>query len=206
MYFINVCMKEKIHLVNQAYHISKNDREKMNGHKALCVWFTGLSGSGKSTLANALERELYARGIRTFSLDGDNIRKGLSSDLGFSESDRIENLRRIGEVAKLMCDAGLVVTAAFVSPFMKDRQLIRNLLESNFFEIFVNTPLEICEQRDVKGLYQKARSGEITNFTGVNSPFEIPKSPDLEINTHDQPLNQLVHTILEAILPKLSLS
>ena len=199
-------MKENIHLVNQAYYISKTDREKMNGHKAICVWFTGLSGSGKSTLANGLERELYARGIKTFSLDGDNIRKGLSSDLGFSESDRIENLRRIGEVAKLMCDAGLVVTAAFVSPFKKDRQLIRNLLGSDFFEIFVNTPLEVCEQRDVKGLYKKARSGEISNFTGVNSPFETPKNPDLQVNTVNQSIDQLVNTILEVVLPKLSLS
>lgn len=199
-------MKEKIHLVNQDYYISKCDREKMNGHKAICVWFTGLSGSGKSTLANGLERELYARGIKTFSLDGDNIRKGLSSDLGFSESDRIENLRRIGEVAKLMCDAGLVVTAAFVSPFKKDRQLIRNLLGSDFFEIFVNTPLQVCEQRDVKGLYQKARSGEISNFTGVNSPFEIPKNPDFQVNTVNQSIDQLVNTILEVVLPKLSLS
>lgn len=199
-------MKEKIHLVNQAYYITKHDREKMNGHKAMCVWFTGLSGAGKTTLANALEREFCARGIKTFSLDGDNIRRGLSSDLGFSESDRIENLRRIGEVAKLMCDAGLVVTAAFVSPFKKDRQLIRNLLGSDFFEIFVNTPLEVCEQRDVKGLYQKARMGEITNFTGVSSPFEIPKNPDLQVNTVNQSIDQLVNTILEVVLPKLSLS
>lgn len=199
-------MKEKIHLVNQAYYIAKHDREKMNGHKAMCVWFTGLSGAGKTTLANALERELYERGIKTFSLDGDNIRKGLSSDLGFSESDRIENLRRIGEVAKLMCDAGLVVTAAFVSPFKKDRQLIRNLLGNEFFEIFVNTPLEVCEQRDVKGLYQKARRGEITNFTGVDSPFEIPKDPDFQVNTVNQTIDQVVSKILEVILPKLSLS
>ena len=199
-------MKEKIHLVNQAYYVSKHDREKMNGHKAICVWFTGLSGSGKTTLANALERELYARGIKTFSLDGDNIRCGLSSDLGFSESDRIENLRRIGEVAKLMCDAGLVVTAAFVSPFKKDRQLIRNLLGYDFFEIFVNTPLEVCEQRDVKGLYEKARRGEISNFTGVNSPFEIPQNPDLQVNTVNQSIDQSVNKILEVVLPKLSLS
>jgi len=199
-------MKEKVHLVSQAYYISKHDREKMNGHKAMCVWFTGLSGSGKSTLANALERELYARGISTFSLDGDNIRTGLSSDLGFSESDRIENLRRIGEVAKLMCDAGLVVTAAFVSPFKKDRRLIRNLLGTDFFEIFVNTPLDVCEQRDVKGLYQKARRGEISNFTGVSSPFEIPQNPDLQINTINHTIDQLVNKILEVVLPKISLS
>lgn len=199
-------MKEQIHLVNQAYYISKHERERMNGHKALCIWFTGLSGAGKTTLANAVERELYTKGIRTFSLDGDNIRCGLSSDLGFSESDRIENLRRIGEVAKLMCDAGLVVTAAFVSPFKKDRQLIRNLLGTAFFEIFVNTPLEVCEQRDVKGLYQKARSGEISNFTGVNSPFEVPQHPDLQVNTVNQTIDQLVNTILDAVLPKLSLS
>ncbi|PJJ84063.1 adenylyl-sulfate kinase [Mucilaginibacter auburnensis] len=199
-------MKERIHLINQAYDISKPDREKMNGHKALCIWFTGLSGAGKTTLANALERRLHTENIKTFSLDGDNIRCGLSSDLGFSESDRIENLRRIGEVAKLMCEAGLVVTAAFVSPFKKDRQLIRNLLGSNFFEVFVNTPLEVCEQRDVKGLYQKARRGEISNFTGINSPFEQPQNPDLQVNTVNQTIDQLVNTILEAVLPKLLLS
>lgn len=199
-------MKERIHLVNQAYDIGRHDRERMNGHKALCIWFTGLSGAGKTTLANALERELYARAIKTFSLDGDNIRCGLSSDLSFSESDRIENLRRIGEVAKLMCDAGLVVTAAFVSPFKKDRQLIRNLIGSGFFEIFVNTPLEVCEQRDVKGLYQKARRGEISNFTGVSSPFEVPQNPDLQVNTVNQTIDQLVNKILDAVLPKLSLS
>lgn len=199
-------MKEKIHIINHAYSINKCDREKVNGHKSMCLWFTGLSGSGKSTLANSVERELYIRGIRTFSLDGDNIRKGLSSDLSFSESDRIENLRRIGEVAKLMCDAGLVVTAAFVSPFIKDRQLIRNLLGLDYFEIFVNTPLQVCEQRDVKGLYKKARNGEITNFTGVSSPFEMPEHPDLKINTVNQSIDQLVNKILEVVLPKLSLS
>lgn len=199
-------MKEKIHLISQAYYITQNDRERINGHKPLCLWFTGLSGSGKSTLANNIERELYALGIRTYSLDGDNVRKGLSSDLGFSESDRIENLRRVGAVASLMCDAGLVVTAAFVSPFKKDRQLIRNLLGNEFFEIFVNTPLEVCEQRDVKGLYQKARNGEISNFTGISSPYEAPQKPDLEINTSNQSIQQSVNIILEVILPKLSLS
>lgn len=199
-------MKEKIHLINQDYYINKLHRQKMNGHKPLCLWFTGLSGSGKSTLANNIERELYALGIRTYSLDGDNVRRGLSSDLGFSESDRIENLRRVGAVAGLMCDAGLVVTAAFVSPFKKDRQLIRNLLGNEFFEIFVNTPLEVCEQRDVKGLYQKARSGEISNFTGISSPYEVPQKPDLQIDTVNQTIEQSVNIILGVILPKLSLS
>ena len=199
-------MKEKIHLIGQAYYINKQDRQKMNGHKPLCLWFTGLSGSGKSTLANNIERELYALGIRTYSLDGDNVRRGLSSDLGFSESDRIENLRRVGAVANLMCDAGLVVTAAFVSPFKKDRQLIRNLLGNEFFEIFVNTPLEVCEQRDVKGLYQKARRGEISNFTGISSPYEVPQNPNLKIDTVNQSIEQSVNIILGVILPKLSLS
>jgi adenylylsulfate kinase len=199
-------MKEKLYIIDHNYQVGRADREKINGHKAICLWFVGLSGSGKSTLANYVEQELFNRGMKTFSLDGDNIRKGLNSDLTFTETDRIENLRRIGEVAKLMCDAGMIVTAAFVSPFKKDRQLLRNLMGGSFFEIFVNTPIEVCEQRDVKGLYQKARNGEISNFTGISSPFEAPENPDLLINTVNQTIEQSASLILDYVLPKLTLS
>jgi len=198
-------MKEQLHIVEHSYKITRVDREQANGHRAACLWFTGLSGSGKSTLANRVEQELFAKGIKTYTLDGDNIRKGLSQGLRFNEDDRIENLRRTGEVVKLMCDAGLVVLATFVSPFERDRQSLRNLLGDVFHEIFVDTPLEICEKRDVKGLYQKARNGEISNFTGITSPFEAPVSPDIHINTTNQNLEQSVNLILENILPKIKL-
>jgi adenylylsulfate kinase len=196
-------MKEKLHIVEHSYKLKRADREKANGHKAACLWFTGLSGSGKSTIANVVEQELFERGIKTFILDGDNIRKGLCSDLSFTEEDRVENLRRIGEVSKLICDAGLVAIATFISPYRRDRQWLRGLLGDSFIEIFVDTPLEICEQRDVKGLYQKARSGEISNFTGISSPFEAPTSPEIHINTINKTLEQSVNSILEYVLPKL---
>jgi len=199
-------MEGNPHIINFSYAVNKQLREGSNGHKGACLWFEGLSGAGKSTLANGVEGELFKRGVKTFSLDGDNVRKGLSSDLGFSESDRIENLRRIGEVAKLMCDAGLVVTAAFISPYKKDRHLLRNLLGAAFFEFFVDTPLEVCEQRDVKGLYKKARAGEIKNFTGISLPFERPDNPDMVINTVNQSIDQSVSLILDFIWPKLALS
>jgi bifunctional enzyme CysN/CysC len=145
------------------------------------MWFTGLSGSGKSTLANALEVELHGRGLRTYVLDGDNIRQGLNKDLGFTEADRVENIRRIAEVAKLMMDAGLVVMTAFISPFRRERDMARELVGAeNFVEVYVSTPLEVCEQRDVKGLYRKARAGQIPNMTGINSPYEPPEHPDYE--------------------------
>jgi adenylylsulfate kinase len=199
-------MKEKLHIVEHSYKITRLDREQANGHKAACLWFTGLSGSGKSTLANHIEQDLFQRGIKTFILDGDNIRKGLSKGLTFTEEDRIENLRRIGEVAKLMCDAGLVVLATFISPFIHERQLIRILLGESFYEIFVDTPLSVCEQRDVKGLYKKARRGEISNFTGISSPFEAPPSPDIHIKTNNQSLEHSVNLILDNILPKIKLA
>jgi adenylylsulfate kinase len=196
-------MKEKLHIVEHSYKLKRVDREAANGHKAACLWFTGLSGSGKSTIANCVEQELFERGIKTFILDGDNIRKGLCKDLSFTEADRIENLRRIGEVSKLICDAGLVAIATFISPYRRDRQWLRSLLGDLFIEIFVDTPLEICERRDVKGLYQKARNGEISNFTGISSPFEAPVSPDIYVNTVSQTLEQSVKLILECVLPKL---
>jgi len=199
-------MKEKLHIVEHSYKITRSAREQANGHKAACVWFTGLSGSGKSTLANHVEQELFHMGFKTFILDGDNIRKGLNSGLRFTEEDRIENLRRIGEVAKLMCDAGLIVLATFISPYERDRRALRNLLGPTFYEVFVDTPIETCERRDVKGLYQKARSGEISNFTGISSPFETPLSPDIYIDTTNQTLEQSVNLILETIIPEIKLA
>jgi adenylylsulfate kinase len=199
-------MKEKLHIVEYQYQINRADRENANGHKSACLWFTGLSGSGKSLLANKIEQELFSRGIKTYVLDGDSVRKGLSMGLTFTDEDRMENLRRIGEVVKLMCDAGLIVLAAFITPFEGVRQSLRASLGDSFFEIFVDTPIEICEQRDVKGLYKKARSGEISNFTGISSPFEPPVSPDLCIRTADQTLDQSVNLILETILPKIKLA
>lgn len=173
----NLRRAQNVH--RQALSICREDRERLNGHKGKVIWFTGLSGSGKSTIANALDKELHAQGKRTYILDGDNIRQGLNKDLGFSNADRVENIRRVAEVAKLMMDAGLMVMTAFISPFRAERQMARELIgEDNFIEVFIDTPLEVCEQRDPKGLYKKARSGKIPNMTGINSPYEKPESPD----------------------------
>jgi adenylylsulfate kinase len=199
-------MAEKLHIVEHSFKINRAEREAANGHKSICLWFTGLSGSGKSTIANLVETELFEKGIKTFILDGDNVRNGLSKGLTFSAHDRDENLRRIGEVAKLMCDAGLVVLAAFVSPFIRERQMLRELLGSSFYEIFVDTPIEICEQRDVKGLYKKARAGEISNFTGISSPFEAPLLPEIHLATATQSLEGAVNLVLGKVLPKIQLS
>jgi bifunctional enzyme CysN/CysC len=167
----------------QALTITRAERERLNGHAGKVVWFTGLSGSGKSTLANALEIELHARGLRTYILDGDNVRHGLNRDLGFTEADRVENIRRIAEVAKLMLDAGLVVMTAFISPFKREREMARELIgPDHFLEVYVNTPVDVCERRDVKGLYRQARAGEIPNMTGINSPYESPESPDFVVD------------------------
>ena len=179
--------------------ISKTDRSKLNGHKAACIWFTGLSGSGKSTLAVELEAELYKMGIKTYLLDGDNIRHGLNKDLSFSSEDREENIRRIGEVAALFVDAGLIVLTAFISPFRKDRDTVRKLLpKGKFIEIHVDADLETCEARDPKGLYKKARAGEIKDFTGINSPYEAPTNPELVINNgSNSDLSKNVEFIIE---------
>ncbi len=198
-------MQEKLHIIEQKYNISHAEREQSNGHRSACLWFTGLSGSGKSTIANKLEQELFKQGIKTYVLDGDNIRIGLNKDLCFNEPDRRENIRRISEVATLMNDAGLVVLAAFVSPFRKDRDAVRSCLKVHFVEIFVDASLEACEKRDVKGLYVKARKGEISNFTGITSPFEAPLSPELHIKTDELTLDEFVENILKFILPKLKL-
>lgn len=164
--------------------INKAHRRRLNGHGSGVVWLTGLSGAGKSTLANELEKRLGARAVRTYLLDGDNVRHGLNSDLGFTTEDRIENIRRIAEVSKLMVDAGLVVITAFISPFRAERQLARSLMaDGEFVEVFVDTPLVVAERRDPKGLYKKARRGELKHFTGIDSPYEIPENPDIVIDT-----------------------
>lgn len=166
----------------QALSINKSEREKLYGHKGKVIWFTGLSGSGKSTLANALEVELHKKGMHTYLLDGDNIRQGLNKDLGFTDADRVENIRRIAEVAKLMMDAGLVVMTAFISPFAREREMAKDLIgPENFIEVFVDTPIEICEKRDPKGLYKKAREGKLPNFSGISSPYEAPTDPNITI-------------------------
>ncbi len=170
-------------IVRHHYKIGVRERRKAHGHNSFLVFFTGLSGSGKSTLANALEEKLFNQGIKTYVLDGDNIRKGINKDLSFAPEDRSENNRRLGEVAKLFVDAGIVVLAAFVAPYRADRELIKTTVgASNYLEVFVNVSLEECERRDVKGLYKKARAGQIADMTGVSSPYEIPVVPDIETN------------------------
>ena len=190
-------------LYRQSLTVGRNDRERLNGHEGKVVWFTGLSGSGKSTIANALEKELHSQGKHTFILDGDNIRQGLNKDLGFTNADRIENIRRVAEVANLMMDAGLIVMTAFISPFKAERELARRLIgEENFIEVFVDTPLEICEQRDPKGLYKKARSGQLPNMTGIDSSYEAPTKPDLIIKNFNQPINIIVRNLINKITSK----
>lgn len=188
------------------YRISAKDRRKSNAHNSLLIWFTGLSGSGKSTIANQLEQELHELKIKTFSLDGDNVRRGINKDLSFSAEDRTENIRRIAEVANLMIDAGLVVIASFVSPYKKDRDNIRDIVKDvNFVEIFVNTSLAECERRDVKGLYEKARAGLIKDMTGISSPYEAPENPDIEIKTEEESVDHAVSRIIAFIKPRLNL-
>jgi bifunctional enzyme CysN/CysC len=169
-------------------------------HKGKVIWFTGLSGAGKSTIAIALEIALHAQGKRTFILDGDNVRQGLSKDLGFTDADRVENIRRVAEVAKLMMDAGLIVMTAFISPFRAEREMARQLIgEENFLEVFVATPLDICEQRDPKGLYQKARSGRLPLMTGIDSPYEPPSKASLSLDTNKHTVDELVDLLLKHI-------
>jgi adenylylsulfate kinase len=195
-----------LNTVKHDYKITKADREKLNGHRSILLWFTGLSGSGKSTLANLVEVQLNKKGMSTFSLDGDNIRQGINKDLSFAPEDRTENIRRIAEIANLMIDAGVITLAAFVSPYIKDRENIKTIVGSkNFIEIYVNTSLEECERRDVKGLYEKARAGEIKNMTGVSAPYEAPIHPDLEIKTDNQSIETSVQIILDFIIQKLNI-
>ena len=196
-------MKENI--IPHSYQVSREDRQYRNKHNSFLIWFTGLSGSGNSTIANIVEQELYKREIKTYSLDGDNIRKGINSDLTFSPEDRTENIRRIAEIANLMVDAGQVVLATFVSPYKKDRDNIRSIVkDANFVEIFINTSIEECERRDVKGLYKKARAGIIKNMTGISAPYEAPVNPDIEINTEVETIDQAVVKIINYIAPKLN--
>lgn len=183
-----------------AHKVMREERAAQKKQKPCIVWLTGLSGSGKSTIANALEGELYTRGHHSYLLDGDNIRLGLNKNLGFSDADRTENIRRIGEVAKLFVDAGLIAITAFISPFRADRDLVRGLVApGEFFEVYVKAPLEVCEQRDPKGLYKKARAGAIKQFTGIDSPYEEPLKPELVIDTAEHPLEASTGLLLEAL-------
>ena len=191
---------------NTVWHhatITRSDREALHKHKSAILWFTGLSGSGKSTLAHAVEDHLHKTGISTFVLDGDNVRHGLCSDLGFSDHDRVENIRRIGELAKLMTEAGIITLTAFISPFKGDRDAARKLVpHGDFLEIYCQCPIETCEQRDVKGLYKKARAGEIPFFTGIGSPSEVPERPELVVNTHELTLDESVQSVLNLLVQR----
>ena len=186
---------------NVIYHqasVTRKRRNKLNNHRSIVLWFTGLSGSGKSTLAHALEEKLFQKGCRTFVLDGDNVRHGLNSNLDFSDKGRTENIRRISEVSKLMIESGLIVMAAFISPFNKDRDEARKLISNDdFIEIYCKASLETCEARDVKGLYRLARAGEIKNYTGIDSPYEKPENPEIVIDTDQQSLEESVSNILD---------
>lgn len=184
-------MKKNDNIVWHEHLIQKKNRVEKYGQRPCLIWFTGLSGSGKSTMANALEKELFEKGFITYMLDGDNVRHCLNKDLGFSDEDREENIRRIGEVARLFVDSGCIVMTAFISPFKKERELAKSLLEENeFIEVFVDTPIEVCETRDPKGLYRKARKGEIKNFTGIDSVYERPNNPDIVLDTSKVSVNE----------------
>lgn len=185
--------------------LTRADKERLLGQHGLMIWFTGLSGSGKSTIAIALERELHERGILCRILDGDNVRSGINNNLGFSEEDRVENIRRIAEVSKLFVDTGIVTIAAFISPSNTLRRMAASIIgEIDFIEVYVDTPLSVCEQRDVKGLYKRARNGEVKNFTGISAPFEAPEHPALRLDTSRLTIGQSVDKLLELILPKIN--
>ncbi|OIQ27411.1 MAG: adenylyl-sulfate kinase [Bacteroidetes bacterium MedPE-SWsnd-G2] len=191
-------------IIAHNYVVTKSDRQSLKKHRPLLLWFTGLSGSGKSTIANKVEQLLAAKNIHTYTLDGDNVRKGLNNNLSFSPEDRTENIRRVAETANLMVDAGLVVLAAFVSPYIKDRAEIRRIVgDENMVEVYVNTSLGECMKRDVKGLYQKALKGEIKNMTGLSAPYEAPVNPEIEIHTEQQSVEDAAQQILDYIQPKL---
>lgn len=180
--------------------VTREKRQQQNRHKSVLLWFTGLSGSGKSTLAHAVEERLHQRGARTFVLDGDNVRHGLCSDLGFSDQDRVENIRRVGEIAKLFLESGTITMTAFISPFAKDRERVRKLFpHGDFLEVYCKCPVEVCEERDVKGLYKRARAGEIPHFTGISSPYEAPFAPELVVDTADLDLEQSAEQVLDLL-------
>jgi len=191
---------------NTVWHhatVTRADREKLHGHRSVILWFTGLSGSGKSTLAHAVEDFLHHTGISTFVLDGDNVRHGLCSDLGFSDQDRVENIRRIGELAKLITEAGVITLTAFISPFKSDRNTARNLVpHGDFLEIYCQCPIETCGQRGVKGLYKKARAGQIPFFTGIDSPYEAPEQPELIVNTKEETLAESVARVINLLIQR----
>jgi adenylylsulfate kinase len=190
-------MKKNINTVWHNATITRAHRERLNGHRSVVLWFTGLSGSGKSTLAHAVEEKLYQLNCRTFVLDGDNVRQGLCSDLGFSVQDRSENIRRIGEAAKLLVESGLIAMTAFISPFHADRHRARSIFpHGDFIEIFCEASLDVCEQRDVKGLYQRARAGEVKEFTGISSPYEKPANPELAVRTGECPVEDCVAVVI----------
>ena len=193
-----------LNITKHTYKITKSNRKQQHGHKTYLIWFTGLSGSGKSTLANLVEIALHKKGLSTYILDGDNIRQGINKDLSFSPEDRTENIRRIAEISNLMLDAGVLTLAAFISPYIKDREVVQKIVKAeNFIEIYVNTSLEECERRDVKGLYKKARSGEIKNMTGITAPYQAPVDPDLEVITDAQSIEESVVVIMEFLNTKL---
>ena len=190
-------------IIQHDANITREKRNQLNGHKSVVIWLTGLSGSGKSTLAHSVEEELHNLNCRTYVLDGDNIRLGLSSNLSFSDEDRKENIRRIGETAKLMMEAGIIVLTAFISPFEKDRNLVRkSLFEADFVEIFCSASLEVCESRDVKGFYKRARKGEIKGYTGIDSPYETPTNPELIVNTASESLEESVAKVIDFLKSK----
>ncbi len=188
---------ENTNIIYHAASVTRERRNQLNNHKSVVIWFTGLSGSGKSTLAHSVEEILFNKGCRTYVLDGDNVRHGLNSDLDFSHKDRTENIRRISEVTKLMMEAGLIVMTAFISPFRDDRIAVRNLIsDGDFIEIYCKASLETCEKRDIKGLYKRAKAGEIKNYTGINSPYEAPKNPELIVDTDKEELEESVSRIV----------
>lgn len=189
----------------QSFKISKKERTKRNGHRSFVIWLTGLSGSGKSTLANAIEQTLFEKKINTYVLDGDNTRLGINRDLSFTDADRKENIRRVAEIANLFTDAGIVTITSFISPFKEDRDIAKEIIgRDNFVEVFVDCSIEECEKRDVKGLYAKARKGEIKNFTGIDSDFEKPENPDLIVNTHTESLEACLSKVLKTVEKKIN--
>jgi len=198
---INFALRRAQNIHWQAMDITRDHHANLKNQKPAVLWMTGLSGSGKSTIANAVEKKLASMNLHTFLLDGDNVRHGLNKDLGFADADRIENIRRVGEVAKLMTDAGLIVITAFISPFYAERQMVRDMMSvGEFMEVFIDTPLSVAEERDVKGLYAKARSGQLKNFTGIDSSYEAPETPEIHIDTTKMSINEAANKIVEELL------
>jgi bifunctional enzyme CysN/CysC len=200
---VHFALRRALNIHRQHLEVSRETHAALKGQTPAVLWFTGLSGAGKSTIANLVEKKLAARGRHTFLLDGDNVRHGLNRDLGFTEADRIENIRRVGEVARLMADSGLIVLTAFISPFRAEREMVRRMIpEGEFFEIFVDTPLSDAEKRDVKGLYAKARAGELKNFTGIDSPYEAPEAPEIHVDTTSLTADQAADLIVDKLLSR----